>query len=861
MSLYLIDGTANIYRSFFAVQGLRNSKGFPTNAIYGFLTSLYKIIKDDKAQAIAVAFDRAEPTQRHKLYPLYKAHRPHPPDDLIQQIKPIRDLIEALGIKIFSLSGVEADDILATIAKRVASEGFSVHIVSNDKDLLQVVGHNISIYDPVKNVVLDEQHVIQRFGLPPHRVPEVMALTGDASDNIPGVKGIGEKTAVELLRQFSSIDELINNPARIRNNRIRRLIQDNIDNIKLSKQLVTIDTEVPMTIDVEDLFSMRRPNHNRLRELFTEYEFYSLLKLIPEDEVLNDVSSSIELITDTDAIRLFAASPHVSLMVSMDGGSPLLDPPKAIAIAFNEKTGCYVKLKSDDELARNKDILLALLGNTETPKIGHDVKSALHALSRIDINVEGYIYDTMIASYLLNPNRQEHQLSNMFTEYLSYNQTPSDDPAYVLGEEAVLNVRAKEAIFDRLAKAGLMGLYNELEMPLIYVLREVEENGINIDMGLIRDLSGQIETEMSSTEKRIYLLAGDTFNINSPKQLSEVLFTRLKLQPLRKIKTGYSTDNAVLEALAAKHVLPAEIIHYRGLAKLKNTYLDTLGSYINPRTGRLHTTFNQTSTATGRLSSVEPNLQNIPIKGYWGERIRGAFVAAPGSCLLSADYSQIELRVLAHLSADASLIEAFNRGEDIHDRTAREVFNVQNGVVTSDMRRIAKTISFGIIYGMSPHGLSEAVKITQQEAKRYIDAFFKKHDGVSSFIAKTIEETRDRGYSTTIKGRIRPITDLNNSNRNPRMQAERLAINTPVQGSAADIIKIAMINVHNELHLRGLKSKMILQIHDELLLEVPEMELEEAKELVTTQMEKAIKLSVPLRVDVGVGQNWAQAKV
>ncbi|KJU86317.1 DNA polymerase I [Candidatus Magnetobacterium bavaricum] len=855
MSLYLVDGTANIYRAFFAIRDLSNSKGFPTNAIYGFVNMLFKLIKGRNANAIAVAFDSAQPTQRHRLYPAYKAQRPHPPDELIAQLAPIRDILQALDVKTFAIPGVEADDILATVARRVAAEGSTVYIVSSDKDLLQVLAPRISIYDPVKDVELDVQHVLRRFGLPPGRVPEVMALTGDTSDNIPGVKGVGEKTAIELMRQFSSLDELIDNPSRIANSRIRRLISDNIDNIRLSKQLVTIDTDLPMEIDVDGLFAERTPNRSRLLALFTEYEFSSFLRFIPPAKDAADPQDVIEVITGIEGIGLLEASALqiVSLRVSTDAGNN----PTAIALAVDDKTGYYASLDSPDDRRRAGDILNPLLGTT--PKVGHGIKSALHALARVGINTGGYLYDTMIASYLLNPNKEEHRLGDIFTEYLSYDPGTGVNTVRTLAEEAVVNIRVKDALFGRLGQAGLLDIYNEIEMPLVYVLKDMEVNGIKIDTALISDLSTQIGRQMASIERRIHMLAGEEFNINSPKQLSEVLFTRLKLQPQRKIKTGYSTDNAVLEALALKHELPAEIIEFRGLAKLKNTYLDTLATHVHPETGRLHTTFNQTATATGRLSSSEPNLQSIPVAGNWGQRIRGAFVAGAGNYILSADYSQIELRVLAHLSADPSLVDAFVMGQDVHDGTARSVFNVHSGAVTADMRRIAKTINFGIIYGISPHGLSEALKISHEESRRYIEAFFQRHDGVRSYIDRVIEETRQRGYAVTIKGRVRPISDLNSSNHNRRTQAERLAINTPVQGSAADIIKVAMINVHNALIASNLKARMILQVHDELLFEVPEAEVEVLRALVVQQMEAAVALSVPLRVDVGVGPNWAEA--
>ncbi|MBF0338259.1 MAG: DNA polymerase I [Nitrospirae bacterium] len=853
MSLYLIDGTANIYRAFFAIRNLSNSRGFPTNAIYGFVNMLFKLIKDRDAAAIAVAFDSAQPTQRHRLYPAYKAQRPHPPDELIAQLAPIRDILQALDVKTFAIPGVEADDILATVAKRVASEGADVYIVSSDKDLLQVLEPRIRIYDPVKDVELDVQHVIRRFGLPPGRVTEVMALTGDASDNIPGVKGVGEKTAVELLRQFSSLDELINNPSKIANKRIRNLVLENVDNIRLSKQLVTIDTDLPMEVDVDDLFAERKPNRIRLMALFTEYGFASFMRFIPPAEALTESKTDIEIVTGTEGMGSLEVSTLqlVSLRVATDSANN----PAAIALAVDGKTGYYAEYTDDNMQLR--DVLNPLL--SDVPKVGHDIKGVLHVLARIGIKTVGYLYDTMIASYLLNPNREAHRFVDILTEYLAYDHGTGLNPVRTLAEEAVVNLRLREVLFERLGEAGLLGLYDEIEMPLVYVLRDMEANGIKLDTTLISDLSTQVGQQMASIERRIYMLAGEEFNINSPKQLSEVLFTRLKLPTQRKTKTGYSTDNAVLEALALRHELPAEIIEFRALAKLKHTYLDTLATYVNPATGRLHTTFNQTTTATGRLSSSEPNLQNIPVSGHWGQQLRGAFVAEAGNCLLSADYSQIELRVLAHLSGDVSLVEAFVAGEDVHDRTAREVFNVQGGAVTADMRRIAKTINFGIIYGMSPHGLSDALKISHEDSRRYIDAFFQRHDGVRSYIDRVIEGTRRRGFAETLKGRRRPIFDLNSSNHNRRTQAERLAINTLVQGSAADIIKVAMVNVYSALVASGLSARMLLQVHDELLFEVPEAEVDTTKALVVQQMEAVVALSVPLKVDVGVGPNWAEA--
>jgi DNA polymerase-1 len=840
---------------------------------------LLKIIREKKPEGILVSFDSPVPTERHRIYEEYKAHRPEAPGDLVEQIPYVRKIISAFNIKVLEIPGYEADDILGTIAKKAAAEGINVYIVTADKDMLQLVDEKIKVYDPIKDRVLDKEYIKERFGIEPVRITEVMALTGDAVDNIPGIKGIGEKTAKELLSEFKSLEELLNNADRIKKEKLRSLISENADVVRLSKKLATLDISVPVDIDVKEL-KLRVPDWSLLFQLFKELEFVSLIKLIP-----SGVTSEIncETILDMERFKDFCKSieNEVALDIEIAGRDPVTGSLVGIALCKDKKIAFYVPISHfypNVPLQLDKKEFLEIISrffeDERIVKIGHNLKEAVIILKENNVEVKGLLLDVMIASYLINPNKTNHSLEDIALEYLSYrkktltevlnkkssfSEIPIKEAAPYACEGAGIILELKEILFDRLKEDNLENVYKNIEMPLIQVLADMEMTGVKIDSDKLNDISKELERELEGIKKRIYFLSGEEFNINSPKQLGKVLFDNLGLQPGKKKKTGFSTEMSVLEELAEIHELPREILNYRTLSKLKTTYIDVLPTLINPNTGRVHTSFNQAATATGRLSSSEPNLQNIPIKGEWGRRIRETFVAEQNNLLLSADYSQIELRILAHLSNDEGLIEAFRRNFDIHARTASEIFNIPIDKVTPDMRRIAKTVNFGVIYGISPFGLSETLSISRDEAKNYIEQYFNRHPGVKRYIEKIIVEVKEKGYVATLFGRKRAIPEIRSKNSNIRQLGERLAINSPIQGTAADIIKIAMINIWKRLKDEELKSRMILQVHDELLFEVPEQELDKLSDIVRREMESVVKLSVPFIVGLKYGKNWAEA--
>ncbi|MBI4698244.1 MAG: DNA polymerase I [Nitrospirae bacterium] len=882
-TLYLIDGNSYIYRAFYAIRNLSASDGFPTNAIYGFTNMLLKIIREKRPDYFAVVFDSPAPTMRHKAYEAYKAHRPSMPDELRLQVQPIKDIIRAFNIPSEEIEGCEADDVLGTIAKKAEKEGLDVFIVTADKDINQILSPKIRTYDTMKDKITEEKDVVERFGVEPSRFPEVIALMGDASDNIPGVHGIGEKTAVSLLKEFGSVENIIKDHAGIKKPKLREAIAGNIENIKLSLMLATIDTNVPLEISIEDL-KPGEPEWKKLMEYFRRYEFGSLLKLIPSENTTSPVISQHISILDEGVFEAAIASIKNELSVDTEttskspmtaelvGVSFSVEPEKAYYVPLaHSYPGVPKQLPKEQVLEKFKGIL----ENPEVQKTGHNIKYDLIVLKNEEIELKGLAFDTMLASYLLNPNKSNHNLDDAAMTYLSikkiaYNDITDkgkknfrdvsiEDAARYSGEDADVTLRLKNLLAPEIEKEGLSKLFYEMEMPLIEVLAGMEMAGIKIDLPLMDGFSKELERELSGIEKRVFFLAGGEFNINSPKQLQEILFERLGLKTIKKTKTGFSTDVDVLEQLALEHELPKEILEHRTLSKLKGTYVDTLPRLVNERTGRLHTSFNQTVTATGRLSSSDPNLQNIPIRGEWGKRIREAFIAEQGHLLLSSDYSQIELRVLAHLSQDEGLIEIFKNDGDVHARTAMEIFGITPEDITPEMRRRAKAVNFGIVYGISPYGLSQQLGIHPEEARLYIDKYFMRHSGVKSYIDNCIREATDTGYVSTIFQRKRAIPELKSANKNIRQMGERLAMNTPIQGSAADIIKIAMINIWRRLKKDGLKTRMLLQVHDELLFEVPADEKDRVKLLVREEMEHAVKLLVPVKVDIGFGKNWAEA--
>lgn len=888
MTVYLIDGNSYAYRAFYAIRELSTSRGFSTNAIYGFTNMLLKIIREKKPDGIVVSFDLPVPTKRHAMFEKYKAHRPETPHGLIEQMPYIKKLISAFHIKIFEMPGYEADDIIGTVAKRLTSKGkgISVFIVTADKDMLQLVDSGIKIYDPVKDKILDGEYVKDKFGVGPERITEFMALTGDAVDNIPGIKGVGEKTAKELLSNVSSLEELLGNTNLVKREKLRRLVAENADIVRLSQRLATIDTSVPLDFQMDEI-RLKEPDWPRLLSLFREFEFSSLVKLIPTGTLRKrefETVFSLNRLEEIAGIIESAIGREFSFRIEPSAGAisdPQTDVPVGIALALDKDYSVYIPLSHSYpgvppqiEKEGTVRILSPIFGNEQISKIGHNLKHEIVMLKGQGISLKGILFDTMIASYLINPNRQSHNLEEVTLEYLSRREkslnevigkrkslaeVPTDEAASYVADAVTTTFELKELLFTKLGEENLERVYFDIEMPLIHVLADMEEAGVKIDSEMLKHIAKELERELDGIQKRIYFLAGEEFNINSPKQLSRVLFQNLGFQPTKKTKTGFSTELSVLEELAESHDLPREVLNYRSLNKLKTSYVDTLPQIVNPKTQRIHTSFNQTATATGRLSSSEPNLQNIPVRGDWGKRIRETVIAEDGNMLLSADYSQVELRILAHLSQDKGLLDAFRNDLDVHARTASELFGIPPDKVTSDMRRIAKTVNFGVIYGISPFGLSETLSISREEARKYIERYFDRHPGVKMYIEEILESAKGNGYVVTLFGRRRSIPELKNQNSAIRQQGERLAINSPIQGTAADIIKIAMTRIWRSFREHGVKAKMILQVHDELLFELPTGELDRTRDVVREKMEKAVELSVPVKVEIGHGKNWAEA--
>jgi len=875
-TLYLIDGSAYIYRAFFALPALNNSKGLQTNAILGFTTTLLKIIREKKPDGLVVAFDEKGPTLRHAEFTAYKAQRPPMPEGMSAQIPYIHRVVDALNIPAVRQAGYEADDLIGTLAHQAEQAGFDVVIVTGDKDMLQLLTPHVRIYDPVKDKWLGEAECRERFGVEPARVVEIMGLMGDAADNIPGVKGIGEKTAMKLIAQFSTIEELLRRVEEVTPPRIKALLIDQAENARLSRRLATIQLDSPVTFD-SATYHVKPPHQDQLIDLLRELGFTTLLKSFqsaaPPAET-NELKT--ELLQDEPSAQRFVeelpkgGSLGLQCLLSPGTGAPagLL----GIALSTGDKTA-FIPL---DVHAYMRPIIALLHDSTRT-KVVHDLKATLLVFHRIGLTLVGPYLDTMVADYLLNPNRRDHQLETIALEVLDHRlgtgQKNNAAPQSLFDDEdrgsraeaaeaASVLAKLAQPMTERLSEQGSLTLFTDVEMPLVPVLAEIERNGFLLDVEGLHVLSKELERDLDKIMETIAVAAGGEFNINSPKQLATVLFEKLGLKPVRKTKTGYSTDEDTLTHLATQHELPAQIVNYRSLSKLKSTYVDALPELVNPETKRLHTSLNQTVAATGRLSSTDPNLQNIPVKGEYGLRIREAFIAPPGHTLLCADYSQIEPRILAHLSQDPRLLAVFAKGEDIHMATAMEIFGLHSSQITRDMRRVAKTVVFGIVYGISPFGLASNIGVSQADAKKYIETFFEKFSAVRALMDRNIDEGKTKGYTTTILGRRRPIPELQSGDPVQRGFGERMAVNSPIQGSAADLIKVAMINVNNLLHHEMPHTKMILQVHDELIFEVPEKDIEEAKHLVKTEMEatgKKLELSVPLKVDLGTGHNWRVA--
>jgi DNA polymerase I len=881
-TLYLIDGSSYIFRAFFGVRhNLSTSKGLPTNALYGFVTMLQKVVRDENPDYLAVAFDSKEKTFRHEMYPQYKANREVPPEDLQQQFPYFEPIVAAHNIHSIRIPGVEADDIIGTLAMQGKNAGLEVVIVSGDKDMMQLIGPHIHMLDTMKNKRFKKKDVVEKFGVGPDRVIEVMGLMGDSSDNIPGVKGVGPKNAAELIQKFDSIEKLYERIEEIDKIKLREKLQTDKENALLSHKLVTIDTNVALDCSMDEL-KTQETDEEALTELFTELEFSSL---IPKDEKKSPPAPHIyKTILTEEEFEYLLKDLNAQNVFALDMETTSVHPVKAetvgISFAFKENEAYYIPLthrylgvpeQLDKTLVFEK--LKPILENPNIKKVGHNIKYDLIVLQSEGIFLKGIAFDTMLASYVLNPSRRGHGLDDLAMELLGHKTITYKEVAGTgakqIGFDEVEVERATEyaaedsditwQFYENLKPKltdDLLKLFNEIEIPLLEVLAEMEINGVFLDKNHLAQLSKKIDRELKELEKSIYLLAEEEFNINSPKQLAVILFEKLKLPVIKKTKTGYSTDVSVLEELADQHELPDKIFNYRQLGKLKSTYVDSLPKEIDRKTGRVHTSFNQTVAATGRLSSSDPNLQNIPIRTEMGQEIRKAFIAEADNLLLSSDYSQIELRILAHLSEDEMLIKAFQKGEDIHSRTAAEIFGTSLDAVDKDARRMAKAVNFGIIYGLSAFGLSRQLKISMKEAKTFIAQYFDLYPRIKTFMDGAIAEAREKGYTETIMNRKRYLPDIHSKNKQVKQAAERIAINSPLQGSAADLIKVAMINLSRQMKQRKLQSMMILQVHDELLFECPPGEKEEMNSLVKQEMEGVYEFSVPLIVDMGWGKNW-----
>lgn len=882
-TLVLVDGTNYVYRAFYAIRELSNSKGFPTNAIYGFTTMLMKLIREQAPDYMAVVFDAKGPTFRHEVYDQYKANRASMPDDLVLQVPRVKDVVRGFSISAIELEGVEADDIIGTLAKRAGTRGVRVLIVSGDKDLLQLVSPHVTIMDTMKDKSYDMDAVEERFGVPPDRVADILGLAGDSSDNIPGVPGIGEKTAVRLVRDYGSLEEILCRLDELKGGRLKSNLIEYAGQARLSRDLATIRTDLDLDVSLEDL-APGKLDGEALRSLFSEFEFSSLLQQVLGGEEME--GRNYALITGEEEFRdlpdRLREAGSFALEFVTDRGTPSRGG-ETVGLAISPRAGeaWYIAIGGEDGAGLSSEALFPSLAPVFSDpailKTGHDLKKACLVLAKHGITLAGTDFDTMVAAWLLDSSRRDYSLQSLAARYLnrripspgemtgsgaralSIRDVPPDKVAECFCQAVDALSRLKPLMADAIRDEGFSELFREVEMPLVEVLAAMESHGVLVDGGLLAAMSRDLGELLKLSEEKIYTLAGERFNINSPKQLQVVLFEKLRMPRGRKTKEGYSTDVEVLAHLARSYELPGEILAYRSLAKLRSTYVDALPELIDPETGRIHTSYNQAATATGRLSSSEPNLQNIPIRTTEGKRIRQAFKAPGGWELLSSDYSQIELRILAHLSEDEELIQAFADGEDIHRKTASTVFGVFPALVNEEMRRQAKVINFGVIYGMSPFGLARELGITQKMAKIYIDEYFQRFHGVSRFIETTLEQARADGFVTTIMKRRRPIPEINSPVIQVRQFAERMAVNTPIQGSAADLIKVAMLRIAGAIHEKQLKARMIMQVHDELVFEVPREERELLADLVKQEMEGVVDLKVPLEVHIRSGANWDEA--
>lgn len=885
---FLIDASSYAYRAFYAVRGLATSKGLPTNAAFGFTNMLWRVLRAQKPDFAGLVFDAPGPTFRDEMYREYKATRQASPEDLVRQQPYLRRIARAFNVEILEVPGVEADDVIGTLARRAAGAGHEVILVTGDKDLMQLVtkrageeGPGILLYDDMKERWIGIDEVVERFGVPPQRVVDVLALVGDASDNIPGVRGIGPKTAAELVRQFGSVEEILAGLDRVKP-RLRALLEAGRERALLSKKLAAIRCDLDLAFDPAR-FARREPDRAALVDVFTELEFHRFLRELEAEAPRRRVTSGdgYRLLLTREELEVWVASLRGAPRLSVDLETTSADPMRArlvgISLCAREGEAAYVPvghayLGAPPQLPLEEVLgtLRPILEDPSIGKVGQNLKFDALVLLRHGVDLKPIVFDTMVGAYLVNPDQGPFNLETLARRWLghdklrfedlvgrgksqiTFDQVPVERARDYSAEDADLALRLTPILERRVRDDGMGPLLDEIELPLIGVLVELERNGVRIDPAYFAALSRDFEKRMFELSREIYRLAGEEFNLDSPRQLQKILFEKLKLSPGRRTKTGLSTDVAVLEKLAADHELPARILEYRGLAKLKGTYIDALPGLIHPETGRIHTSYNQAVAATGRLSSSEPNLQNIPVRSPEGRLIRKGFVPEPGRKLVGVDYSQVELRILAHLSEDARLSAAFHEGRDVHAATAEEIF----GTSDSEARRRAKAINFGILYGMSAYGLAQRLGIESRLAQEYIDRYFARYPGVRAWLDRTLAEAERDGYVRTLFGRRRYVPELRSRNRTVRSQAERVAVNAPVQGTAADLMKKAMIRV--DRRLRGTGVWLILQVHDELVLEAPAERAAETGRVVKEEMERVFPLRVPLQVEVSVGDNWAE---
>jgi len=899
--LYIIDASAYIHRAYHAIRPLTTSKGVPTNAVYGFIKLINKIKKEQKPDYIAVCFDHPSKNFRHQLSPSYKANRKQIDEDLIKQMPIARQAVKAMNLASFEQAGFEADDVIGTLAKKAEQQGIKVVIVTGDKDLFQLVNDNIHIWNEAKNVMYDSQEVFNKYGLYPDKIVDMLALMGDNCDNVCGIKGIGEKTAVKLINTYGSIENIVANADNIKG-KISQAVKDGANCVVLSKKLVQLELNVPLEFDIEKLkFNENLFDH--AQEFLKEYELYSFIPnkqqdilqvtdfqkiddnpVNKEQIVHKEIKNNVTIIDTVEKARSLqeklSQEKEIAINVETSGSGIMQDLLVGVSLCFGQDNNYYIPINHNDFILQQVqetefvEIFKPIFENTEKKFVGCDLKFIKHIFKTIGIDLKNISFDVMIASYCINP-AQQHTIENLALKFLDFHikteeeifskgtkkikpdNIDIDTMANYSCSKAISVYSLKDILTQKLKQNNLEDLFFNIEMPIVEVLYEMEDVGIKIDSKFLEDFDKELITQISVIEQNIYRLAGETFNINSPKQLATILFEKLKLPSTKKTKTGYSTDESVLVELS-QYDIANEILKYRELQKLKTTYVDSMKRFVEVEGQRIYTIFNQAVTTTGRLSSSDPNLQNIPIRTEYGRKLRKAFVADEGKVFVCADYSQIDLRSLAHICKDENLIKAFNSGQDIHTATAMEIFQVANkDEVTKTQRTAAKSINFGIVYGISAFGLSKQLDIGVKQAKEYIDSYFSKYVGVRNWSTKIIEETKQKGYVQTITGRIRYIPEINSTNKQIVAFGERMALNTPVQGSSADIIKIAMINISKKLKEQNLKSKILIQVHDDLLLEVPKEEENIVVNMIKYEMENAIKLDVPLLVAIKVGSNWS----